>query len=146
MPRSYYNNCAYSGYRPKTIGGTSLWAASGVSPDFSCKLFEQTIIRLMRRGSHLVFIFASVRLCHAAGEFTLTATLITSGYATILTNMGGPALCFGATTLVVLERFYQRCNGSLNVIEARFQLIIKRSRRRGNDRRQFCSVDTMHII
>ena len=146
-PRSYYNSsCAYSGYRPKTIGGTSLWTSSGVSPDFSRKLFEQTIIRLMRRGSHTVFIFARVRLCHAAGGFTLTATLITSGYAIILTNMGGPALCFGATTFVVLERFYQTCNGSLIVIEARFQLIFKRSWRRGNDRRQICSVDTMHIV
>ena len=91
MPRSYYSSCAYRGYRPKTIGGTSLWASSGVSPDFSRKLFEQTILRLMRRGSHTVFIIASVRLCHAAGRFTLTAILITSVYAIILTDMGGPA-------------------------------------------------------
>ena len=106
MPRSYYNSCAYSGYRLKTIGGTSLWASSGISPDFSRKLCEQTILRIMRRGSHIVIIFASVRLCHVADGFTLTATLIASGYAIVLTNMGGPALCFRATTFV-FGHFYQ---------------------------------------
>ena len=35
-----------------------------------------------------VFICAGMWSCHAAGGFTLTATLITSGYAIILTDMG----------------------------------------------------------
>ena len=47
-----------------------------------------------------MFISASMRSCHAAGGFTLTATLITSGYAIILTNMGSPELYFRATTFV----------------------------------------------
>ena len=145
MPRSYYSSCNYSGYRPKTIGGTSLWASSEFSPDFSRKLCKQTILRLMCRGSHIVFIVASVRLCPAAGGFTLTATLIKSRHAIILTYMGGPTLCFKATTFM-FGHFYQRCNGSLNVIEARFQLIFKRRGRRGHDRRQICSVDTVQII
>ena len=93
-----------------------------------------------------MFMVASVRLCHAAGGFTLTATLVMSGYAIILTNMGGSTLCFRATTFVVLGRFYQRCNVSLNVIEARFQLIFKWRGRRGHDQRQIWSVDTMQII
>ena len=106
MPRTYYSSCAYRGYRPKTIGGTSLWTSSGVTPDFSRQFCGQTILRLMCRRSHTVFIVASVRLCHAAGGFTVTATLITSGYAIILTNMGGPTLCFRATTFV-FGHFYQ---------------------------------------
>ena len=47
-----------------------------------------------------VFISASVRLCHAAGEFTLTAALIMSGYAIIMMNMGSPVLYFRATTFL----------------------------------------------
>ena len=144
MPRSYYSSRrACSNCRPKTVGGTSLWASSGASPDFSRQLCEQTVLRLMCRGSHAVFIVASVQSCHAVGGFTLTATLITSGCTAILTNMGDPTLCFRATTFVVLGHFYQRYDGSLNVIEVRFQLIFKRSCRRGHDRRQNCSVDTM---
>ena len=38
--------------------------------------------------SPTVLICAGMWSCHAAGGFTLTATLITSGYAIILTNMG----------------------------------------------------------
>ena len=107
MPRSYYSSCAYSGYRPKTIGGTSLWASPGVSPDFSCHFCKQTVLRLICRGLHAVFIVEGVRLCHAAGGFALTATLITSGYAIILTtNMGGLTLCIRATTFV-FGHFYQ---------------------------------------
>ena len=58
---------------------------------------------LVRR---IVFISAGVRLCHAAGGFTLIATLITSGYAIILTNMGSSVLYFRATTFVS-GLFYQ---------------------------------------
>ena len=47
-----------------------------------------------------MFISASVRSCHAAGGFTLTATLITSGHAISLTNMGSLELCFRVTTFV----------------------------------------------
>ena len=47
---------------------------------------------------------------------------------------------------VVLGSFYQRCNVSLNVVEARFQLIFKRRGRRGHDRRNICGVDTMQLI
>ena len=54
-----------------------------------------------------MFVIADIRLCHAAGGFTLTATLFTSGYAIILTNMGGPTLCFRAAKFVVLEHLYQ---------------------------------------
>ena len=106
MPRSCSSSCAYSGYRPKTIGGTSLCASSGFSPDFGRKLCKQTTLRLMCRGSHTVFIVASVPSCHAASGFTLTATLITSRYAIILTNMGGPTLCFRATTFM-FGHFYK---------------------------------------
>ena len=73
--------------------------------------------------TNTVFISASMRSCHAAGGFTLTATLITSGYAIILTNMGSLELYFRTTTFVS-GLFYQGCNGSLNVIEARFQFIL----------------------
>ena len=123
VPRRYYITRAYNGSRPKTIGGTSLWASSGVSPDLSRQFCEQIILHLICRGSHAVFIVASVRLCHVAFGFALTATLIPSGYAITLANVDGPTLCFRATTFVVLGSSYQRCNGSLNVIEARFQLI-----------------------
>ena len=133
MPQSYYSSRAYSGCRPKTIGGTSLWASPEVSPDFSRKKFcELTILRLICSGSHTVFVVAGNRSCQAGG-FVLTATLITSEYTIILTTMGGPTLHFRATTLVVVGRFYQRCDGSLKVIEARFQLIFKRSCRRGHN-------------
>ena len=126
MPRSYYSSRVYSGYRPKTIGGTSLWASSGVSPDFKGKFCEQTILRLMCSRSHTVFVVAGIRSRHAGG-FTLAATLIPSECAIILTTKSGPTLCFGATTFVVLGLFCQRCDGSLNVIEARSQLFFRRS-------------------
>ena len=131
-PRSSYSSSAYRSCRPKLIGGTSLWASSGVNPDFSRKFCKQRILRLMRSGSHTVFGIAGIR-SHHAGGFTLTTTLITSGYAAILTIIGGPTLRFRATTFVVLGRFYQRCDGSLNVIEELFQLIFKMSCRRGHD-------------
>ena len=70
--------------------------------------------------SPTVFLSANMRSCHAADGFTLTATLITFRYAIILTNMGSLELYFRATTFCVWL-FYQRCNGSLNIIEARFQ-------------------------
>ena len=54
------------------------------------------------------------------GWIYLTAILITSGYAIILTNMGSLKLYFRATTFGVWLS-YRGCNGSLNVIEARFQ-------------------------
>ena len=54
----------------------------------------------MGDGPPTVFISASMRSCHAAGGFTLTATLITSGYAIILTNICSPELYFRATTFV----------------------------------------------
>ena len=79
-----------------------------------------------------MFLVAGIQL-RRAGEFIFTATLITSGYATILTTMGDPTLRFRATTFVVLGRFYRRCDGNLNVIEARFQLIFKRRCRHGHD-------------
>ena len=66
-----------------------------------------------------VFISAGMWSCHAAGGFTHTATLITSGYAIILTNMGSLELHFRVTTFWVWLS-YQRCIGSLNVIKARF--------------------------
>ena len=47
-----------------------------------------------------MFVVLGVRLCHAADGFTLTATLITSGCAIILTNMSSPTLYFRATTFV----------------------------------------------
>ena len=109
MPQRYYNSRAYSGYRPKKIGGTSLWASSGVSPDFGRKFCKQTILRLTCSGSHTVFMVARIRSCHA-GEFSLAATLIPSRYTTILAVLGGPTLRFRATTFVVLGwcgRFYQ---------------------------------------
>ena len=109
MPRSYYSSRAYSGSGPKTIGGTSFWALSGVCPDFSRQLCEQTVLRLMCSGSHTVFTVASVRSCHAGG-FSLAATLIPSGSTSILATPGGPTLRFGANTFVVLGwcgRFYQ---------------------------------------
>ena len=46
-----------------------------------------------------MFIVAGVRLCHAAGGLTLTATII-------LTDMGSPTLCFRVTTFV-FGHFYQ---------------------------------------
>ena len=67
---------------------------------------------------------ANMRSSHAAGRFPLTATLITPGYAIILTNTGSLELYFRATIFCVWL-FYQGCIGSLNVIEARFQLIFK---------------------
>ena len=61
IPRSYYyNSRAYSGYRPEAIGGTSLWASSGISPDFSRRFCEQAILRLMRNGSHTMFVVAGI--------------------------------------------------------------------------------------
>ena len=54
----------------------------------------------MGGGSPIVFISTSMRSCHAAGGSTLTAALITSGYAIILTNMDSPELYFRATTFV----------------------------------------------
>ena len=54
----------------------------------------------MDGGPPTVFISASMRSCHAAGGFTLTTTLITSGYAIILTNMGSLELYFRGTTFV----------------------------------------------
>ena len=98
MPRSYYSSCAYSGYRPETIRGTSRWASSAVNPDFGRKLFGQTILRLVRRGAHTtVFVLAGV---WSAGGFNLASTPTTSGYAIILTTLVGPALHFRATTFV----------------------------------------------
>ena len=107
MPRNYYSSRTYSGCRPNKIGCTSLWASSGVSPEFSRKFCAQTILRLVCSRSYTLFVVAGIRSCHAAGEFTLSATRITSGYAIILTTMGGPTLCFRATTFVVLGRFHQ---------------------------------------
>ena len=77
----------------------------------------------MRCGSHTVFVVVGIRSRHA-GLFTLTATFIKSGCAATLMTMGGPTLRLVATTFVVLGRFYQRCDGSQNVIEARFQLVL----------------------
>ena len=54
----------------------------------------------MGGGPPTVFVSASMRSCHAAGEFTLTATLITSRYAIILTNIGSLELYFRKTTFV----------------------------------------------
>ena len=119
MPRSYCSSCAYSGYRHTKIGDTSLWASSEVSSDFSRKLFERTILRLVRRWARTVFVLADVWSCRAGG-LSLPATPITPGYAIILTTLGGPALRFRATAFV-FGHFYKWCNGSLNVIEARFQ-------------------------
>ena len=124
MRQSSYSSRANSGYRLKIIGGTSLWASSRVSPDFSRNFCEQTILRLMRSRSHTVFVVASIRSRHA-GEFILIVTLITFGDAMVLTNMGGPTLRFRATTFMVLGHFCQRCGGSLNVIKARFQLLLR---------------------
>ena len=135
IPRGYYNSCAYSGYRPKTIGDTSLWASSGVSPDFSRKLFEQTIFRLVHRGAHIVFVLADVRSCRV-DAFSLAATPITFGYAIILTTLSGPALRFRATTFMMpgwCRRFYQSGDGRLNIVEARFRLIFKRRARLKTD-------------
>ena len=53
-----------------------------------------------------MFISADFRLCHEAGGSTLTATLITSGYAIMRTNIGSPVLYFRATTFVS-GLFYQ---------------------------------------
>ena len=72
--------------------------------------------------SPTVLICAGMWSCHAAGGFTFTATLITSGYAIILTNMSSLELYFRATTFCVWLS-YRGCNGSLHVIEARFQSI-----------------------
>ena len=47
-----------------------------------------------------MFISASMRSCHAAGGFTLTVTLIMSGYDIILTNMDSLELYFRATTFM----------------------------------------------
>ena len=58
------------------------------------------------------------------GWVYLTATLITSGYAIILTNMGSLELYFKAITFCVWLS-YRECNGSLNAIEARFQSIFQ---------------------
>ena len=71
MPQSYYSSRAYSDSRPKTTGGTSLWASSRVSSDFSRQLCEQTVLRLMCRELHAVFIVASLRSCHAVGGLLL---------------------------------------------------------------------------
>ena len=49
-----------------------------------------------------VLICAGMWSCHAAGGFTLTATLITSGYAIILMNKGSLELYFGATIFLCL--------------------------------------------
>ena len=109
MPRSYYSSRAYSGYRPKTIGGTSLWALSGVSPNFSRKFREQcSYLQVFGR-------VARVRL------LLLLLLSLRGGYATtiILTIMGGPTLRFRATTSVTLGRFYQLCDGSLNATARR---------------------------
>ena len=135
IPRGYYSSCAYSGYRPKTIGDTSLWASSGVSPDFSRKLFEQTILHLVHRGAHTVFVLADVRSCRV-GAFSLAATPITFGYAIILTTLSGPALRFRATTFMMpgwCGRFYQSGDGHLNIVEARFRLNFKRRARSKTD-------------
>ena len=105
MPRSYSSRVK-SGYRPKAIGGTSLWASLEVSPDFSRKFCEQTILCLMCSGSHTMFVVAGVRSYHAGG-FIRNLTLIMSEYVFILTTMGDPTLCFRATTFVVLGRCCQ---------------------------------------
>ena len=47
-----------------------------------------------------VFICAGMWSCHAADGLAITATLITSGYAIILTNTGSLELYFRATTFV----------------------------------------------
>ena len=73
--------------------------------------------------AYSALICADVWSCHAAGGFILTATLITSGYAIILTNKGSLELYFRATTFCAWLS-YRGCNGSLNVIEARFQSIL----------------------
>ena len=131
MRRSYYSSRANSGYRLKMVEGTSLWASSGVSPDFSRKFCEQTILRLMRSRSHTVFVVASIRSRHA-GELILIVTPITFGDAMVLTTMCGPTLRFRATMFMMLGHFYQRCGGSLNVTKARFQLFFKRRCWRGH--------------
>ena len=92
MAQSYYSRHAYSGYKPKTIGGTSLWAPSEVGPDL--------VASFVNRQSSVLCIVGRIQCSylqvfgHAAGRFTLTATLITSGYAIILTTMGGPTSDF----------------------------------------------------
>ena len=61
--------------------------------------FVRTVSRffaasLANRHSSVLWVSPTVLMCagmwssHAAGGFTLTATLITSGHAIILTNMG----------------------------------------------------------
>ena len=92
-----------------------------------------------------MFVVAGIRM-RRAGGFPLTATLITSGYATIPTTMSGPTLRFRATTFVVFGRFHLCCNGRLNIAEARFKLKFKRRRRRRHDRGQIGRVDTMQNV
>ena len=53
-----------------------------------------------------MFVVAGDRSCHAAGGFTVTATLITSGNYITRTNMGSPTLCLRAT-MFVFGHFYQ---------------------------------------
>ena len=100
-------------------------------PGFVKTLFQFFAASLVNRHSSVLWVLPTVLICtgmwscHAAGGFIFTATLITSGYAIILTNMGSLELCFRTTTFCVWLS-YQGCNGSLNVIEARFRSIFLR--------------------
>ena len=59
---------------------------------------HQTFVRLPN-GTLIREMFSCESL-GAANGFTLTTTLITSGYAIILTNRGSPVLYFRVTTFV----------------------------------------------
>ena len=97
-------------------------------PGFVMTLSRFFAASLTNRHSYVLWVLPTVLICamwscHAAGGFTLTATLITSGYAIILTNKGSLELYFRATAFFCVWLSYQGFNGSLNVIEARFKLI-----------------------
>ena len=100
-------------YRPGFVRALSQFFAASLANRHSSVLWV----------SPRVLICAGMWSCQAAGGFTLTATLTTSGYGILLTNLGSLELYFRATTFCVWLS-YQGCNGSLNVIEAGLQSIL----------------------
>ena len=97
-------------------------------PGFVRTLSQLFAVSLANKHSSVFWVSPTVLVCtgmgscHAAGGFTLTATLITSGYAIILTNLGSLKLYFRATTFCV----WLSCQVCMDIIEGRFQPTFKR--------------------
>ena len=142
MPRGYRSNPAYSGYRPKTSGDKSIWAPSGVTPDFFCQLFEKAVLRPMGGRSHTV-LECSTRWSRRAG--CLFSVIPSSRRAIIAPALGNLALRFGATTVLLPGRSWRVNNGvnsCLDIVESSLRLGFESGRSR-RDRGQVWNIDPM---